>query len=232
MAVATTLFRLEQVDAELEQREATLLEVRLQQQRNAELDAAEARLAALRAREAAAATEQRTLEGLLADLQAKITRDHARLYGGTIVDSREIGSLQRELEHYGAQRSEVEDHLLDAMQQLETLQEQVQTTSQQTTTRRAQWDAARPARDQQIRETIEAIQDLRGRREPLAAELDPRSAYLYQRLRANSGHAISVVTDGVCQWCRVVIPTKDVQHARSGALVTCTNCGRILYPGS
>lgn len=231
MAVATTLFRLEQLDAELEQRQATLLEVRLQQQRNAELDAAEARVASLRAREAAAGAEQRKLEGLLADLQAKIKRDHARLYGGAIIDPREIGSLQRELEHYGAQRSEVEDRLLDAMQLLETLQEQVQTVGRQTTANRAQWDAARPARDEQIRETIEAIQDLRSKREPLAAELDPRSAYLYQRLRANSGHAISVVTDGVCQWCRVVIPQKDVQHARSGTLVTCTNCGRILYLG-
>ncbi len=231
MAVATTLFRLEQLDAELEQRQATLLEVRLQQQRNAELDAAEARVASLRAREAAAGAEQRKLEGLLADLQAKIKRDHARLYGGAIIDPREIGSLQRELEHYGAQRSEVEDRLLDAMQLLETLQEQVQTVGRQTTASRAQWDAARPARDEQIRETIGAIQDLRSKREPLAAELDPRSAYLYQRLRANSGHAISVVTDGVCQWCRVVIPQKDVQHARSGALVTCTNCGRILYLG-
>jgi len=231
MAVATTLFRLEQLDAELEQRQATLLEVRLQQQRNADLDAAEARVASLRAREAAAGAEQRKLEGLLADLQAKIKRDHARVYGGAIIDPREIGSLQRELEHYGAQRSEVEDHLLDAMQLLETLQEQVQTVGRQTTASRAQWDAARPARDEQIRETIEAIQDLRSKREPLAAELDPRSAYLYQRLRANSGHAISVVTDGVCQWCRVVIPQKDVQHARSGALVTCTNCGRILYLG-
>lgn len=232
MAIAAQLFRLEQLDAELERLEAELQETRRKQGRNPELEAADARLEDLRAQEREAATEQRALESDLADLEAKIKRDQTRMYGGQIVDPRELSSLEKELEHYRVQRDELEERLLLAMERLEGVQEAVATTGRRTNEARERWEIERPElvnRQGQIADSLAALRD---EREALAAAIDPRSLSLYQRLRASSGHAVSAVSNGVCQWCRVGIPPKDVQHARADALVTCTNCQRILYVGS
>jgi predicted nucleic acid-binding Zn-ribbon protein len=73
------------------------------------------------------------------------------------------------------------------------------------------------------------IVNLRNDRAEMAAAVDVPQLESYERLRARHRHAVSHVQDGICQWCRVQIPRADLQHARSGALVTCTNCSRILY---
>jgi predicted nucleic acid-binding Zn-ribbon protein len=97
---------------------------------------------------------------------------------------------------------------------------------------RAAWEAERPSLERQETELAERLTRLKGEREIALAEVNPQTVHTYSRLRAQSGHAVSVVRNGVCQWCRVNIPQKDVQHARAGALVSCSNCERILYVGS
>lgn len=232
MAVAARLFELEQVDAELERREAELLEARRAQARNPELDAAEARLQDLRAQERGANAEQRALEAELADLEAKIKRDETRLYGGQIVDSRELTSLERELERYRSQREALEERLLLAMERLEEVQTAVAASADRVGVVQRQWEADKPGLADRVTRTEETLARLRAERESLAGSIDPQSLSLYQRLRASSTHAVSSVSNGVCQRCRVTIPPRDVQHARSGSLVTCMNCARILYVGS
>jgi len=232
MAGATALYRLEQLDTELERQAAQLAQMQRNQGRNPELEAIEARLENLRSQERQVSAEQRTLESDLADLESKIKRDQTRLYSGQIVDSRELASLEKELDHYRSQRDTLEERVLLAMEQLEGLQEAVATTSRQTSEMRRHAEEDRPQLIRQAEQLAEALAAMRDERDALAGSIDAPLLSLYQRLRSSSGHAVSAVSNGVCQWCRVVIPPKDVQHARSDTLVTCTNCARILYIGS
>jgi predicted nucleic acid-binding Zn-ribbon protein len=151
------------------------------------------------------------------------------MFSGQIVDSRELGSLEKELAHLRAQRSDVEERLLDVMQTVETLQSELVAAGTKVEETRSRWDTDRPETEVRITRLTDELEDLRAERESLAAELDPRSIDMYQRLRKASGHAVSAVSGGICQWCRVAIPSKDLQHARAGALVACNNCARILY---
>ncbi len=232
MAEAAALYRLEQLDAEIERQTVELAEFQRTRDRNSELEAAEARLEELRSQEWEAAAEQRTLESDLADLEAKIKRDQTRMYSGQIVDPRELASLDKELEHYRSQRDALEERLLLAMERLDGLEDAVATASRRANEMRNRWEKDGPLRASRAEQLGNSLAALRVERDSLAATIDARSLSLYQRLRATSGHAVSAVSNGVCQWCRVTIPPKDVQHARSGALVTCTNCARVLYVGS
>jgi uncharacterized protein len=232
MAVTEQLYRLQQLDIDLEQHETALAEIRRKQQRNPDLEAADKRLGELRKREATTAAEQRSMESDLATLESKIKRDQSRMYGGQIVDPRELASLERELEHYQAERGALEERVLTSMDQLETLQKEVATTDRTSRELRERWDAGGPELTRQAEQLSQEVAQIREEREVLASSLDPRSLHQYERLQTSSRHAVSHVSNGVCQWCRVVIPQKDVQHARAGALVTCSNCARILYVGS
>jgi predicted nucleic acid-binding Zn-ribbon protein len=153
------------------------------------------------------------------------------MYGGQIVDPRELASLEKELHHDTTERDALEERCLLAMERVESLQEAVAVAARQVEEARQRWETEGPAQARQVEQLAGDLADLRAERDALAASIDPRSFRLYERLRASTGHAVSLVSDGVCQWCRVAIPPKDVQHARSGALVTCTNCQRILFAG-
>lgn len=231
MAVPAQLFRLEQLDLELERQESALADLRRRQQRNPEWERAEATLTTLRSQEATLAAEQRGLERDLADLQAKIERDGKRMYSGSIVDVRELTSIEKELAHHRAQCNELEDRLIDIMERVEVLQADIATRSREAKSLLERWQDDRPSREGEAEALTDSAAGLRTEREELLSTIEPHALNTYTRLRKASGHAVSHVSGGVCQWCRVVIPQKDIQHARAGALVTCSNCARILFVG-
>lgn len=231
MSLAETVYQLEQLDTELEQREAELRELQRRRQRNPELEAARTRMTELTAKEVAAAAENRSADSDLAELEARMKRTQARIYGGSIVDPRELTSLENEYQHAASQRDSLEERSLEAMDQLEQVQTQLAQTRERIASLEREWEAARPGLAQSAQNITATIASLKAQREPLGAALDPRTLDLYTRLRASVGHAVSQVTGGICGWCRVTIPPKDIQHARGAAIVTCPNCRRILYTG-
>jgi predicted nucleic acid-binding Zn-ribbon protein len=232
MSIPAQVLRLEQLDTESEQAESALNDARRRRLRNPELDAAEARVVRLRENERAAALHQRQLEAGLTDVEAKIKRDNTRMYAGQIVDPRELSSLELELTNYAAQRDELEQRVLEAMEHAEAFAEEIAASDASARETRATWESERRTLERQEAELAERLITLKAEREAAVADVSPQTVSTYSRLRAHSGHAVSVVRNGVCQWCRVNIPQKDVQHARAGALVSCTNCERILYVGS
>ncbi len=232
MSIPAQVLRLDQLDTEIEQAESAVIESRRRRLRNPELDAAEARIVRLRENERAAALQQRQMEAELTDVEGKIKRDNTRMYGGQIVDPRELSSLERELNNYHAQRDDLEQRVLEAMEHAEAFAEEIAASDAGARETRATWEAERPKMEQREADLAERLSQLKAEREAALAAVSAQTVSTYSRLRAQSGHAVSVVRNGVCQWCRVNIPQKDVQHARAGALVACTNCERILYVGS
>lgn len=232
MALAASLFALEQLDSDIERREVAIRDARRRIGRNPELEAAEARLESVRSQTQTALSEQRAMEGEIADLEGRIGRDHARLYSGQVVDSREIASLERELEHYRSRKDELEDSCLTVMERVERLQAESENLSGKANELRQRWEGNRAGLTRELQWMTDELAGLRAERDREAASLDPRSLDMYARMRKSLGHAVAEVTSGVCAACHVSIPAKDIQHARSGTtLVICPNCGRILHAG-
>jgi uncharacterized protein len=231
MSLAQTVFQLEQVDTEVEQREAALRDLQQRRTRHPELDSAIARLKSLTEREAAIARESRSADSELADIEARMKRTHGRLYGGTVVDPRELASLERELEHAGSQRDTVEERCFELMERLDALQTSVRTERKRVADLETTWEREKPVLADEVQRLAASVEALKLQREPLVTSLDPRTRDTYTRLRASLGHAVSTISGGVCSWCHVTIPPKDLQHARGAALVACPNCRRILYAG-
>lgn len=231
MTIAASLFRLDQLDTEIERTEAALREIERRQVRNPALATAEARLKALQARVHAAEAEQRAREADLNDLEAKIKRDHTRMYSGQVVDPREISSLERELEHYRVRRDALEEACIEGMDEVEQMQTQLMATRQEVDEQRRKWQESGPLLARQSEGLQATLAQLRTERESLMQMTDARAIATYARLRNALGHAVSQINGSVCQACRVTLPPRDLQHARGNDLTTCTNCGRILYAG-
>lgn len=229
MAISARLFELERLDMDLVSLQRHLAEQRRLQQESPEVRAAEERLERLRGTMQGLLAKQRTLEAELEDIEARIARDRGRMYNGQVVDPREIASLERELVHYEERRDPLENRLLALMDEIEALEPGLAEAERQASETRARWESGKPDGARRAAETAGVLEELRTDRDELAAQIDPRTLDQYTRLHRSLGNAVSVVKSGVCQWCRVGIPAKDIQHVRAGHLVTCPNCARILH---
>lgn len=75
------------------------------------------------------------------------------------------------------------------------------------------------------------LAELTANRQELAAAVDESARARYERLVRNKGETVVVgVQHGVCGGCHMRVPAQVLVSCQAQQeLVTCTNCGRILY---
>lgn len=223
------LFELQELDTKIEAARGALERVVRELRGDPRVEAARKRTSALEASLADAQGEFRALEAQSSDLSNAIKRHNATLYGGKIQDARELKSIEAEIRHATDRRSHLEDEEIRLMEAIDGLEVELANAGaavDQVTADRA--GALEHLRQDQA--SIEhELERFETEKERLWGSIDQSKLTLYERLRAGHGHAVSHVQNGVCQWCRVQLPSGDVQHARGTTIVTCTNCSRILY---
>jgi predicted nucleic acid-binding Zn-ribbon protein len=78
--------------------------------------------------------------------------------------------------------------------------------------------------------TVEGLDKLLAAREELAKQLTPRYLNTYKRLAKRYNRPIVPVQDDTCLGCFAKLPTSFSGSGRDEKkLMTCENCGRILY---
>lgn len=80
--------------------------------------------------------------------------------------------------------------------------------------------------------STEGIEDLEAARKKLAGDIDRRILRQYDRLAKRYDRAIVPVVGHKCLGCSLVVPTskrKSGEDRRSRTIITCENCGRILF---
>ncbi len=93
----------------------------------------------------------------------------------------------------------------------------------------AEWQS----QQQQLSADIEALKnklsDLKQKRQLRSAEINQQTLEAYDKLRKQKGQAVAKVEQGICRGCRISLPSSEMQQVRSGNLVQCGSCGRILF---
>ena len=76
---------------------------------------------------------------------------------------------------------------------------------------------------------LDGVAELQNAREKLAGKIPAALRNRYERLAAHYKIAIIPVTGDRCLGCFVKLPTSFFSSAYSSELLTCENCGRLLY---
>lgn len=76
---------------------------------------------------------------------------------------------------------------------------------------------------------LEGIAELQEARSNLAKRIPPQLLNRYERLSKSYGRAVVPVTSSLCLGCFVKLPTSYPSLQTKKSLLTCENCGRILY---
>ncbi len=143
----------------------------------------------------------------------------------------EYRALAHEIDQCKQAIFQTEDQEIALMEQAETAQKEVTRATQAAAETRKMVDeqiARLAAREQSLKKELESLEV---NREELAAAVTEGARARYDRLVRSKGENVIVgIQHGVCGGCHMRIPPQLLVMCQADKeVVTCSNCGRILY---
>lgn len=143
----------------------------------------------------------------------------------------EYRALAQEIEHCKADIIKIEDGEIALMEQAEAAQKEVVRAMADASEAKKQVEnqvAELNKREENLKKELAEFQS--GRTE-LAAAVDDMTRNRYERLLKSKGDNIIVgINHGVCGGCHMKLPPQVLVSCRSQKeIISCSNCGRILY---
>ncbi len=229
MSIARDLYRLQEVDLALEANDQAQKRVSGQIGESQIVVKARAKLAEEQKNLETLSAKQKSTDWEIDDLTAKIKDTEKKLYGGKIFNSKELSSLQQETDDLKKRRSALEDKSLGLMDQLDDTRKAISSNKEELAKLETQWQAQQKQLVAELEQLKAAQTALEDNRKQLLALFDADTVVTYQELRKRKGLAVAKVEQGICQGCRITLPNTDLQRAKSGGLVRCSSCGRIIF---
>ncbi len=229
MSLAGQLYKLQQFDLELQKKQQELNEAENQLSDNKALVVAESKVASQKEQLEDAKRKQKSSEWELEDLQEKVRQIDSKLYSGKTKDPKELVNLEKEVKGLKSQIRAKEDALLGLMSQVEEIEAEVKTTTEELERLNQEWEQRQETFRPRKSEIETVLAKLRGDRNGLAQQIDSEAFNVYERIRLTRGQAVVKVERGRCLGCHITVPTSQWQKAKAGDLIQCNNCSRILY---
>jgi predicted nucleic acid-binding Zn-ribbon protein len=233
MSRASSLFRLQRQDQELEAARMKLASIQAEIATAGGLDPRRNRLQAGERALQAAKAEHARAENEVAVLRAKLEATEAALYGGSVRNPKELADLQQESEALRRHITVLDDRLLETMLTLEGAEMEHGEARSDLEAGEAGWSLTLAQLERSLADWVQQIDRLEGEREAAMASVPAGDLVLYESLRrAHGGSAVAEILDACCGSCGVAVPPSIAQTARnSPELVRCRQCNRILYAG-
>ncbi len=231
MNKAETLYRLQTIDLEIEERNRRLKEIEASLGESEELHRAQQALQDGEKKLTRQRTRLRDRELETRSLAGKIASVEDRLYSGRIKNPKELANLQGEIQYLKRRGGELEDQVLESMIEVEEGEASVTKQQERLARLEEDWQQAHARLSAEQSELLNRLSQLKASRAELQRTIQAGDLALYEDLRRRrGGRAVALLTDELCQGCGVTLPTSQAQQARQGeALTLCSSCDRILY---
>ena len=231
MSAALGLYRLQQVDSQIDGIRARQQMIRDTLQNDANLRAA---IQASTSADNAYKDAARILNQAEAEVEKqriKIEQTESSLYSGRVQNPKELNDLQKDIASLKKHRETLEERQLEAMLVAETAEQELQ--SAKATLDRTQTNVNEQNRDlTKENETLEKeLERLAHERGAILSDLEKPAVTAYDQIRKQRrGIAVTLISDSACAACGTTLTLSLQQSARSATqLMNCPTCGRILY---
>ena len=183
-----------------------------------------------KARLDAARKDQRAKEKDLEVVQAKRSKNEARLY--EVKTNKEYSAVLIEIEEIKQEKARMEEEVLVLMEAQERLTGDIREADARFKQRESEGRGQEATLKEQLRGIEVDLAGVRTERKELAGKLPANILADYDRiLRARAGLALVPVTKpNFCGACRMTITPQRLQELRAqSSLIPCESCGRYLY---
>jgi predicted nucleic acid-binding Zn-ribbon protein len=225
------LYRLQQIDTEIDKANARLKEIETLLADNANLRKATALAERAQKNLDTARKSLRQAEEKVKDQRIKIEQTEATLYGGNVRNPKELKDLQSEAAALKRYLEVLEERQLEAMLAVDDAAAKNQEAQKILAKYRTQAETQNARLRGERSQLTEKVAALTQKRQGAAQSIAPDDLDTYERLRKQrAGVAVAAVKDRSCAACGAILTAALYQAARSPSkLVFCASCGRILH---
>lgn len=174
--------------------------------------------------------EQKDLELQQQGIEDKLKRIDKEMYGGKVTSSREVATLEKEIEALKRQRDRNDERLLELMEVVPPAQARAKKVQ----------DGLEDAKARLVARKKQALQDkanlesefkrLTAARPEAAKGISPTLLARYDGIRQKAGGVGMVEVNGrSCGGCGTQFPERTLQALKEDKVATCEACKRILY---
>ena len=146
----------------------------------------------------------------------------------------EFQALGHEIERYEKEITAIEDRELELMDQADKLKAEVAAEEKKATAVKESISRQLKDLDEKAKTLTTRLEELKKERGTLADSIDEDLLERFDRLFASKGDAAVVALEhDVCTGCHMRVTTATSMRVKAGKeIVSCEQCGRILYNGS
>ena len=231
MSAALGLYRLQQVDSQIDQIQVRLKAIQQTIENDVVLRAANEHFTLAQDKQKDAERVLKLSESEVEKQQIKIQQTEASLYGGKVHNPKELQDLQKEIVSLKRHLQTLEERQLEAMLSIEDTEKKLQTA--QTDLEHVQSNLKEQTKDltQESEMLRKDLERLNSERQAVVTDIASQALNVYDQLRKQKrGIAITTVTDNSCEACGTTLTPSQQQTARSTSqLFHCPTCGRILF---
>jgi len=233
MSAALGLYRLQQVDTQMDQIQSRLKTILVTLENDLELRAAKEALATAENLHKKADNTLKQSEAEVEKQSIKIEQTEASLYGGTVKSPKELQDLQMDVASLKKYLGTLEERELEAMIQAEESEKELSSAKEKLV------EVQASLKEQNIDLTNESealnkdLERLEVERKAVIGTLDEQSLKTYEGLRQHKrGVAVALLSEDACSACGTTLTASQQQGTRSSSnLYYCPTCGRIVYSG-
>jgi len=173
--------------------------------------------------------ERKELEMEIKEIQEKISKHKDQLY--QVKTNEQYRAMLKEIEGEEGKIRKIEDQLLEEMIEAEDIQKHIQEAAARLESEKARVAGEIKRMESERQTDVQERERLQARRQELHAGLSETVLNHYERTRAaRRGVAVAQVREGLCTACDVLLRPQVYNEVRANeAVLTCENCGRILY---
>ncbi len=233
MNQAFHLYRLQQIDTQIDQVEAGLAEIGRRLSGDEATHQAQQKLDTIEKQLHQHRQSLKQVEFAAHEQQIKIAQAEASLYSGRIHNPKELQDIQKEIVSLKKHLATLEDQQLEVMLAVEDAETQEKAAQAGLIQAQATFTEKSSGWLGQKEQLNHSLGRLKAERAPALTLIPKESLQMYEILRKRkSGVAVTTVVDGSCSVCGATIRPAELQAARAAQdLVYCSSCGRILYAG-
>ena len=196
---------------------------------DAQLAASIAAVEALKQRTRQVEVDRKKLELDVGTREQSIARLRTQQYETRKND--EFQAIGHEIERYESEIGKIEDQELELMMQSDKVKADLAAEEKKAATMKDSIRRQVSDLEQKSQALESRLAELNREREELAAKIDEDSLGRFERLFKSKGDAVVVPLEHeVCTGCHMKVTTQTAHHAKAGKeIVSCENCGRIVY---
>ena len=231
MSAALGLYRLQQVDGQIDQVQARQKWIQDTLHNDARLRASTEACAAAEAKLKDASRLLKQSEAEVEKQRTKIEQTEASLYGGNVRNPKELQDLQKDIVSLKKYLETLEERQLEAMLTAETAEQEFQSAKSELDRVQAQVTEQNHDLAVENESLVKDFERLHVERNAVMGALAGPAVAMYDQLRKQRrGLAVAAITDSACAACGTTLTPAQQQNAHSTSqLFTCPSCGRILY---